>query len=356
MLLNANTDITEWKNELNDNCLMFLPAGVTFTGANNIVRRTATGSFQATGNIVITDKQPFYAPYSINVPAENYATYTRKITVDANGKVANATILLPFEIALTDGIHANRDNSCTFKVSQLNTTDCLTLADEETASAKNYIADAKFTALSDNSTKANTPYLVTVENAPEDAQTSFIATQYGSAIAATTGMSNVDYTFKGGESTGTINGTTYNFVNYGSYSGQKLDKSVGYFYFAKNMFLSSKNLVAQRPYLYMYPFRAYFAYQTSGSTAKGLDKLGITFGEGTTTGINDVTTANGDKSLVVSAGQGSITLAASQNKSVSIVSTTGATVNRVLVSAGETRTISLPAGIYLVNNVKVIVK
>lgn len=357
VIMSASTDVTSWKDDLNANCLMFLPAGTTFTKANNIVRRTATGGFLATGNIVISDKQPFFAPYAITVPAENYASYTRQVTVDANGKVANASIILPFEIDLTDGIHTNRDNSCTFKVSQINTNDCLTLTDEETAAAKDYVADAKFSIVADNSTKANTPYMVTVINAPEETSVSFIATQYGSAIAATptSEMSAVDYTFKGEEATGTINGTTYNFVNYGSYSGQKLDKATGYFYFAGNMFLSSKNLVAQRPWLYVYPFRAYYAYQTSGN-AKDIDKFGITFSEGTTTGINDITTTGGDTSLKIVSGQGAITLTATQDKSVSVISATGAMTNKLNMRVGETRTVSVPAGIYIVNNVKTIVK
>lgn len=357
VIMNASSDITSWQGELNANCLMFLPAGTTFTNANNIVRRTATGGFLATGNIIITDKQPFFSPYSITVPAENYASYTRQVTVDANGKVSYASIILPFEIDLTKGVHINRDDHGTFRVSQINTNDCLTLADEETAAANNYKADAKFSIVADNSTKANTPYMVEVFTSPDDFNFPFIATQYGSAIAATptSDMSTVDYTFKGEEATGTINGTNYNFVNYGSYSGQKLDKTTGYFYFAGNMFLSSKNLVAQRPWLYVYPFRAYYAYQSSGN-AKDIDKFGITFSEGTTTGIDDITTTGGDTTLKIVSGQGAITLTANQDKSVSIISATGAMTNRLDMRAGETRTVSVPAGIYIVNNVKTIVK
>lgn len=357
VIMNASSDITSWQGELNANCLMFLPAGTTFTNTNNIVRRTATGGFLATRNIIITDKQPFFSPYSITVPAENYASYTRQVTVDANGKVAYASIILPFEIDLTEGVHINRDDHGTFRVSQINTNDCLTLADEETAAANNYKADAKFSIVADNSTKANTPYMVEVCTAPDDFNISFIATQYGSAIAATptSDMSTVDYTFKGEEATGTINGTNYNFVNYGSYSGQKLDKTTGYFYFANNMFLSSKNLVAQRPWLYVYPFRAYYAYQSSGN-AKDIDKFGITFSEGTTTNIDDITTTGGDTTLKIVSGQGAITLTANQDKSVSIISATGAMTNRLDMRAGETRTVSVPAGIYIVNNVKTIVK
>lgn len=357
VIMYDKADLSNWRDELNANCLMFLPAGTTYTASDNVVRRTATGGFLATGNILISDKQPFFSPYSISIPAENYASYTRNITVDANGRVANASVILPFEIALTDGIHTNRDGKCSFKVSQINTDDCLTLTDEETAAAKDYVADAKFSIVADNSTNANTPYMVTVIDVNEGSSVSFKATQYGSTIAATptSDMSTVDYTFKGEEATGTINGTTYNFVNYGSYSGQKLDKTVGYFYFAGNMFLSSKNLVAQRPWLYVYPFRAYYAYQTSGN-AKDIDKFGITFSEGTTTGINDITTTAGDTELKVVSGQGVITLTANQDKSVSIVSATGATTNRLDMRAGETRTVSVPAGIYIVNNVKTIVK
>lgn len=357
VLMNSSEDLTSWKDEMNANCLVFLPSGVSFSftdKSDNIVRRTTSGDYRAANNIVITDKQPFYSPYNFSVPAENYATYSRKITVDKNGKVTNATIMLPFELAVTDGVHTNPDGNVAFQVSQMNSDDCLTLAEANLSDAKNYVESAKFTPVTGESTKANTPYVVTVTKAPEDANTTFVATQHGSSIAATTSMNATDYTFKGEEANGSINGANYNFVGYASYSGQKLDKKNGYFYFAKNMFLNSNYLKGD--YVYVYPFRGYYSYLSSNGAAKSVQSLAVTFGDGTATGIDDITTETADKALTVTTGVGTITVSANQPQNVRIVSTTGAAVDRLAVKAGETRTVNVPAGVYIVNNEKVIVK
>ena len=80
----------------------------------------------------------------------------------------------------------------------------------------------------------------------------------------------------------------------------------------------------------------------------------ICFGENSeTTGISDVTTA---ADLSVTAGYGTITFTATADKVVNVASINGAVANRVNVKAGETRTISVPAGIYVINNAKIIVK
>ena len=76
-----------------------------------------SGGFRACRNIVLTDKQPFYSPYNISVPTENYAAYTREITHEMNGKATLATLVLPFSIALSDGVHAN--DFCSLRLYQM---------------------------------------------------------------------------------------------------------------------------------------------------------------------------------------------------------------------------------------------
>ena len=71
------------------------------------------------------------------------------------------------------------------------------------------------------------------------------------------------------------------------------------------------------------------------------------------TGIGEVTEK---PDMAVIAGNGSLTFATTTDRQVQVFSTDGTTVNRLSMKAGETRTITLPAGIYIVNGKKIIVK
>ncbi len=75
--------------------------------------------------------------------------------------------------------------------------------------------------------------------------------------------------------------------------------------------------------------------------------------DGETTGIEDLLTR---PNLAVQAGNGSITFAATVDSKVNIYTVTGTLVNNVNIKAGNTETINVPAGMYVVNGVKIIVK
>lgn len=83
------------------NCLIFLPEGHSASN-NNVAFKQSTGSFMAANNIVLTDKQPFYSPYEIKVPSENYAMYTRNKTYSDYGKDIKAMVMLSFPLSLKD--------------------------------------------------------------------------------------------------------------------------------------------------------------------------------------------------------------------------------------------------------------
>ena len=117
-------DMAAMKSFLNPNCLIFFPARTSYN-EDNYIQKTLSGDYRACKNIVIADRQPFYTPYKITVPSENYATYTREITIPKNGKVANATVILPFTLDLEGGTHTNRDNLCSFSVYKMNANNCL---------------------------------------------------------------------------------------------------------------------------------------------------------------------------------------------------------------------------------------
>lgn len=363
VLVESKESMAAMKKKLNPNCLIFFPQRTVYN-EDNYVSKTQTGDYRACKNIIITDKQPFYTPYKITVSAENYATYTRKITVPLNGKVALATIVLPFSLEMQKGVHTNTtEDHCSFSLHQLRASNCLDISDDEAHTAMNYHGKAGFDKIDLQRTIPNAPYLVKVENAPQDAQVSFIATQYGSDVLPTKGgngetympMNESDYTFKGETGEGTIGKANYSFVNYGSYSGRKLDKNTGWFYFAGGMFLNSKNLAPGHDYVYMYPFRAYFAYSCTDQS-KLMTAMEVSFDDNTATGISIVGEDAGKGGLTITSGNSSLTLYAGRDASVVVASATGTLVGRYSMKQGDRKTLSLPSGLYVVNGNKVVVK
>ncbi|MFW5573580.1 MAG: hypothetical protein ACOCNZ_09410, partial [Prevotella sp.] len=281
VLVESKESMAAMKKKLNPNCLIFFPQRTVYN-EDNYVSKTQNGDYRACKNIVITDKQPFYSPYKITVPAENYASYSRKITNPMNGKATLATLVLPFSIELSNGVHSN--NNSTFTLSQMVAKNCLDINNETGNVGTDFYGKAYFRKVDAPRTTPNTPYMVKVETPSSGDDTSFEILQYGSDIDATPDGMNEDYTFVGETATGTIGGNShYTFTNYGSYSGKKLAKKTGWFYFAQNKFYNSKNLSEKYDYVYAYPFRAYFGYNKTGE-AKDMDGFEVSFDEPTSIG------------------------------------------------------------------------
>ncbi|WP_455065180.1 hypothetical protein [Prevotella nigrescens] len=347
-------DLDQAMSLLGKNALFYLPENLA-PAKNNFATKTGTGEFRACKDIVITDKKPFYAPYNIRVDAAQTATYTREITVPKNGKATFASVMLPFTLSINnDGVHTNEDGSCKFRLSKMNENSCITLSQNEASKPNNYKAKAKFIPLTGTSTKANTPYMVEVLSAPTSDKISFIAIQKGSDVVASTSMANDTYLFKGEAAKGKIGQYDVNFTNYGSYSGKKLNKNRKIFYFSGNMYLCSKNLDAEFPWLYVYPFRAFYEY-TGGADAKDLSGMSVIYDDSQdeATGIANLQPR---PNLAVQAGNGTITFAATIDSKVNIYTVTGTLASSVNVKAGSTETVNVPAGMYVINGVKVIVK
>lgn len=351
VLVESKESMAEMKGKLNPNCLIFFPERTTYD-EDNYVKMTKSGGFLACKNIVITDKQPFYSPYKITVPAENYASYTRKVTNPMNGKATLATLVLPFSIELSDGVHTN--NNSTFTLSQMVAEDCLDINNETGNVGTDFYGKAYFRKVDAKSTTPNTPYMVEVVTDLSGDDTSFEILQYGSDIYATPdNMNKDDYTFVGETATGTIDNSKYTFTNYGSYSGKKLEKSTGWFYFGQNKFYNSKNLSEKYNYVYVYPFRAYFGYKTDGVSAKDMDGFEVSFDEPTSIGF---TPTISDDGLNIKGGHGRLTLYASSETPVSIASASGVLVWRATVEPNQPQTVTLPSGLYIVNGKKVIIR
>ena len=350
------------KNILGKNAVVFLPNGTT-TSSDNFAYLNDAGTFTGAGNFVMTDMNPFYTPYNIYLQDEGVATYQRQIEKDTYDKATAASIIMPFVLAVdSEGKHTNANGTePAFSLHTMQIDNALTHQ-----SGKDY---AYFPELPANvsATNANKPYLVKVLQEGDGENISFVVSQKATTIAKTEGFKTVDgalkYTFTGETANGTLaNGTkagTYSFTNHGTFAGAQLDvssKKEGYFYFANSMFLSSDNLKAGINKLNLAPFRAFYTSEAQTETGAKMSGFDIIFGEGigdSPTGINDVTSRI---DTGIRAGKGTITIMSAIDNNVKIYTAGGMNYYNIDMQAGETKTVEVPAGIYIVNGVKVIVK
>lgn len=333
------------------NLLVFLPKNTTHTEDNFAYAETGSEelSFKAAANIVITDKQPFYSPYNIGVGAANYAKYDRLITADKNGKVTWATIVLPFTVNdLTEGVKTDADGN-KFTVMRMTPTDAINNVNTK-------VPTAYFTAIADAQTMANHPYVVVVdpESNTADEGKSFSFRQYGSNIVATPTKEQAITTSE--SSTGNVydddaaKASPITFTIAGTYSGIQVPKEQAIYYFSHDGFYCSANLTGRYTTANVQPFRAYYTSTQSGAK---LSMFKPEIGANSTTGIMEWRL---QKTPDVVSGKGCVTITATADKVYTIVSAAGQEMDKVSLKAGEKRTIALPAGLYIVNDTKVIVK
>ena len=107
--------------------------------------------------------------------------------------------------------------------------------------------------------------------------------------------------------------------------------------------------------IYVQPFRAYYVGSSAGSK---LSMFEIVYDEldendGLITGITDVRT-RGPLSVVT--GHGNMMLTSTEDINVTVCNIKGTVVANLKMTAGEQQNINVPAGVYLVNKKKVIVK
>ena len=258
------------REKFGKNALVYLPANATATFDNfAYAKKGEVVGFQAANNVVLTDKNPFYSPYDIQMDAANKVEYKRQVTTDKYGKVQNASLILPFVIALDGGKHTNPDGTW-FTLHTLQTSNAISKDGNSTY--------AYMPAVDDVTTSvANTPYLVKLDENSTEGGVSFIVAQPGSTIYATTSMNKTDYTFAGSSSTGTVDNATVTFTPTGTYAGQQVEKTKNIFYFANNEFVNSADY-RYNALIKVSPFRAYFA--SSGMPANNvIHTLSVVFGE-----------------------------------------------------------------------------
>ncbi len=270
-------DFNVLKSKLAKNALVFLPINSTSTFDNFAYalkgQTESSLTFKAANNIILTDKNPFYTPYTIQVDAAKSARYTRQITKSTYSGEAYATVIMPFEISLVDGQHV--DEYGTLEFLQMN---------EKNATADDYNYMGKtifFSKTNASKVEANTPYaLHVVENKGTDG--AFTVNQKGSNIIATPEAAKSGNTLFSAtklESTGNLtdknnNKSKYTFSHKGSFSGYKIPReNPKTFYFANNGFYSSVELKSYYTTVDLYPFRS--VYEVTNIEGGGNAKVGF---------------------------------------------------------------------------------
>ena len=209
------------------------------------------------------------------------------------------------------------------------------------------------------------------ESVSENNTISFIASQKGSTIVKTPEPTSTPAVFSGKLITGETaqakyKDVNYYFTNYASYSGGKFDRAVSedVFYFSKNKYVDLHTLYpGNLQYLKSYPFRGVYTYSISAPTTPSGAKLmkgfyiSYNLDEMEDAGIITQLEQLGTKAdMMIRSGKGFITITATADQMFTIRSISGMTIKNVNVSSGNTTTVSLPAGIYIVNNTKITVK
>lgn len=344
------TDDTEFgadfRANVADNFLFFTPEGMSApTSVTNIVAKTGENAFVASSNIVVRDQQPFFTPYDFRT-SNYYVKYEREGTVagsDTKAKVKNMAVVLPFDVPLDGNGYMKSDPSVLY---------CNIVAtDTLTSIRKGDGADLTWAVLADSvkgvqAAEANVPYYVA--NKAEDGLGFTYNIQ--DAQFRKTGTLSTDGTkvasFEG------LSRTEGAWTTTGTYSGVKEQKDNLKWYFSKDFFWKS-GVLKSYDHFNVRPFRAWFKaledYPTQSQLAVVFDRS-----EFVTDGIGSA--AAEAASLQVVSGRGFISVAAGVSAKVAVRTLAGQLVYAGNLSAGEARRINVAKGVYLVNNVKVVVR
>ncbi len=348
--------IEDIRDVLATNAMIYLPKGVSYK-ANNVATLSLAGDdYVAENDIVITDQQPFFAPFDIRINAANEVRYTRQVTRNHTG-AQWLSLALPFTVAVdAEGQYTNTDDQCAFTFYTMNANNAL---DNMTmANSHDYQVDGHFSPYTGaTATQANRPYLVGIDREQPTGDTSskmvFTVRQKGSTIART--PVTADSPLLDGETaSATVGGTAATLTAHGSFCGVTLPKTNGIFYFNKSLFASSLNLDDRYSDIYVMPFRGY--YNVAGlNTAVRYIAVSLEPGSNPTD-IDAITGNTADSGFRYTAGAGQLTVTAHKDLSLSVRSINGQTVGRANLKAGDSHTVTLPGGIYLVNGTKVVVR
>lgn len=347
---------------LASNAIIYLPvtAEALASVQHTALKLKENKGFEGRTNFELTDKEPFFAPYSIQLKDDCYASYTRKATSRNKGRVDYATLVLPYGLSVTNkGVHANTvGTQCEFRMGKI--TDRSFKYDGNPKNKANhegadYGVIAKLAFLGkDGMSNANSPYVINIDKAYGNGDVSFVATQPGALIEKTPdafeGMVSQD------AAKCWIKGSEHKIKSSYTYAGHVLERSINpeIFYFSLNRFVAFANLSSSK--LYLFPFRfVYYSEAGNGLHAKGFNSFGLTFDDDDNLTPTDIQDVQEEIVLKVTVGAGLITAEARKDAPLSVFNLSGQCVTRTIIKAGETRTIHLAPGVYVVNGKKMIV-
>lgn len=339
-------DSTYFFKNVADNFLFFVPQGYSsLVGTTNVVEKQGDGTYKSCNNVVVRDQQPFFSPYDFNT-GRFIVTYEREGTVAGNSvkaKVKNMAAVLPFDVNLDGEGHLMQasdmvDNAVTYHtITGSGEVTSNLIGDPNHALTYAVKADvAKDLAKAD----ANVPYYITTTN--EGFTYRIMGAQFHKTaeVNAAADKQSVELMC--------TNGT---WTAIGTFSGAQPEKDDKLWYFSKDFFWKSGALTTFNN-VNIRPFRAYFTTSDETTATKAM----VVFGDRdiVSTGIGSV--ASTASSLQVATGHGFISLTAGSATQVAVYTVAGQLVANASLADGETRRVSLPQGVYMVNHVKVVVK
>lgn len=346
--------LEDLKSKLGMNALIFLPTGVT-DNHDNVASKSLSGDdFIAENNIVLEDQWPFFSPYDIRINAANEVSYKRFVAHNNDTKKW-VSIVLPFTVAVNTetGQYTNEDDKCDFTFYQMNATNAF--------SKPNSSGELIFTDIDGHfspyagveTTQPNDAYIVRIDRAEmteKEAKLMFILRQRGSTIVKTP----VGRTIQGAASSGTVDGQNIDLIPQATFSGAEVDRTKGIFYFNKDKFVSSLALEMSNT-VKVLPFRSY--YDCTGTDTRNIRYINISLEPNNDpTDIQEVTTDATNAGFVFSAQAGQLTVKATKDLRVNVRNVGGQTIDVKALKAGESHSVKLPSGIYVVNGTKVMVR
>lgn len=346
--------LEDLKRDLGMNALIFLPTGVTDNHDNVATKSLSGDDFIAENNIVLEDQWPFFSPYDIRINAANEVSYKRFVA-NNNDTKKWVSIVLPFTVAVDTetGQYINEDDKCDFTFFKMNTTDAFS---KPNPSGIFTDIDAHFSPCTGvSTTQPNDAYIVRIDRAEmteKEAKLMFILRQRGSTIVKTP----VGRTIKGAASSGTINGQNMVLTPQATFSGAEVDKTQGIFYFNKDKFVSSLALDMSNT-VKVLPFRSYYDCTGTSTGKRNIRYINISLEPNNTpTDIQEVTSKATNAGFVFSSQAGQLTVKATKDLRVNVRNVSGQTIDVKALKAGESHSVKLPSGIYVVNGTKVMVR
>lgn len=322
-----------------DNCLYFMPKSVTAAGKantlHNILSGTTDKAFEsAGGDVRIYDKQPFFTPYAFKT-GTHYVIYSREISGTSVAQAKEASIVMPFDIDMNEDGHPMTSSDAANET----LTFCNLMSAEKREGSNTYVITTKKLT---STAAAYTPYHVCY--VPADGCDDPFSLKIMNAQFKVTPTDDDAMTV-------TPDGAT--FTGHGSMNGATIDKTKGIYYFNKNYYWSSLTLADKYKVVNQTPFRAYY---TTTQTLAGVKAMAVDFSDtyDATTGIRMKETSGTAIKMLL--GKGFITVTADSDAALRIMDVSGRAIANGEMNAGESKTVRLCSGIYIVNGRKVIVR